>query len=99
MVTNEKKHSHFFTGLVIGGIVGGLASLLLAPKSGKELRADIKETGAEALGETKAMLGKASQQVSEARQGARHIVSCIKERGETTPQYKVESAEESVGEA
>jgi gas vesicle protein len=49
MVTNEKKHNHFFTGLLIGGIVGGLASLLLAPKSGKELRADIKETGEEAL--------------------------------------------------
>ena len=99
MVTNEKKHNHFFTGLVIGGIVGGLASLLLAPKSGKELRADIKETGERALGETKAMPGKASHQVSEARQGARHILSCIREKGESAPRYHVESAEETLGEA
>jgi gas vesicle protein len=63
MVTNEKKHNRFFTGLLIGGIISGLASLLFAPKSGKELKADIKETGERALGETKAMLGKASHQV------------------------------------
>ena len=44
MITSEKEHNHFFTGLLIGGIVGGLASLLLAPISGKELGADIKET-------------------------------------------------------
>jgi gas vesicle protein len=99
MVTNEKKHNRFFTGLFIGGIVGGLASLLLAPKSGKELRADIKETGERALGETKAMLGKASHQVSEARQGAKHILPFVKQKGGTAPWYDVESAEEFVGEA
>ena len=84
---------------MIGGIVGGLASLLLAPKSGKELGADIKETGERDLGETKAMFGKASHQVSEARQGARHILSFIKQKGATAPRYDVESAEEYVGEA
>ena len=44
------------------------------------------------------MLGKASHQVSEARQGARHIVSCIREKGESAPRY-AESVEEFLGEA
>ncbi|BCB02931.1 YtxH domain-containing protein [Bacillus sp. KH172YL63] len=30
-------------GLLIGGVVGGLASLLTSPSSGKEIRAQIKE--------------------------------------------------------
>lgn len=35
-------------GLLLGGLVGGVAGLLLAPKAGKELRADLKEKGIEA---------------------------------------------------
>ena len=34
MITNEKKPNHFFTGLLIGGIVDKLASLLLLPSQG-----------------------------------------------------------------
>lgn len=33
----------FFIGALVGGIVGAAASLLLAPKSGKELRSDLVE--------------------------------------------------------
>ena len=32
----------FVAGLIFGGIVGAAAAALLAPKSGKELQADIK---------------------------------------------------------
>ena len=35
-------------GLFLGGLVGGLAGLLFAPKAGRQLRADIKEKGVEA---------------------------------------------------
>jgi len=35
-------------GLLLGGLVGGVAGLLFAPKAGKELRADLKEKGIEA---------------------------------------------------
>jgi gas vesicle protein len=33
----------FFIGAVIGGVLGAVTALLLAPKSGKELRADLSE--------------------------------------------------------
>jgi gas vesicle protein len=36
-------------GFLIGGALGALAAILLAPKSGKELRSDIKEKGNDAL--------------------------------------------------
>ena len=99
MAEKGYEGGNFLRGLLTGAILGALAGVLFAPKSGKELRADIKETGERALGETKAMLGKASHQVSEARQGARHILACIREKGENAPRYHVESAEETLGEA
>ena len=99
METDGRRSRHFFTGLLIGGILGGVAGLLFAPKSGKELRADIKEKRDKSLKETKTVLGKTTHQVSEARQRARHFLSRIKEKGETVPRYSVDSAEESLGEA
>jgi len=39
---------HFFGGLFLGGLVGGLAGLLFAPKAGRQLRSDFKEKGVEA---------------------------------------------------
>jgi gas vesicle protein len=45
MEEQEKPQGHFFTGLLIGGALGVLAGILFAPKSGKELRSDIKEKG------------------------------------------------------
>lgn len=99
MEMEDRKYRHFLNGLFIGGALGGLAGLLFAPKSGKELRADIKTTGQKAVEETKDFIGKASHQVSETRDRARNILSCIKERGESSAQDRAESAEESVGEA
>ena len=47
------KNGYFLKGLLVGGLGGALAGLLLAPKSGKELREDIKDKGAEALRDTR----------------------------------------------
>jgi gas vesicle protein len=47
------KNGFFVKGLIIGGVSGALAGLLFAPKSGKKLRADIKEKGSEAVKGTK----------------------------------------------
>ncbi len=49
MSENGSNHDSFFKGFVIGGIVGALAALLLAPKSGKELRSEIIRKGEEAI--------------------------------------------------
>ena len=45
MAENRNDRNHFLQGLFIGGLFGALAGILFAPKSGKELRSDLKEKG------------------------------------------------------
>ncbi len=99
METRDRKYYRFTTGLLIGSALGGLASLLFAPKSGKELRADMKTAGQKTFEGAKDFIGKANHRVFETRQKTRNIWSCIRERGETTPQYEAKSEEEFAGEA
>jgi gas vesicle protein len=99
METTNRKYYRFTTGLLIGSALGGLTGLLFAPKSGKELRSDIKTAGQNTFEEAKGFIGKANHRVSETRLKARNIWSCIRERGETTPRYEAESTEEFAGEA
>jgi gas vesicle protein len=40
---NNQKKSCFGLGLLIGSVIGGLTALFFAPKSGKELREDVKK--------------------------------------------------------
>lgn len=44
MSDNNMNGKDFLLGAVVGGILGAVTALLLAPKPGSELRADIKET-------------------------------------------------------
>jgi gas vesicle protein len=53
MAGNNHNGINLVEGLLIGGAVGALAGILLAPKSGKDLRSDIKEKGCDALDEAK----------------------------------------------
>jgi gas vesicle protein len=99
METTNKRNHNFLTGLLFGGALGGVAALLLAPKSGNELRADIQETGKKAIHETEAFFGKAGHRVSEARQRATGLWGCIKEKKGNEPSYTMESGEDMVGEA
>ncbi len=96
MEMGKRRSGSFLTGLLIGGALGGVAGLLFAPKSGSELRADIKTTGQRAVEGTKGFIGEVNRQASEKRERARNLWSCVKR--ETSPQYKAESAEESVRE-
>ncbi|SDC19488.1 Gas vesicle protein [Paenibacillus sp. UNCCL117] len=42
-MANESKGKEFLVGAVVGSVLGAITALLLAPKSGKELRSDIAE--------------------------------------------------------
>ena len=46
------KNGYFVKGLIFGCVSGALAGLLFAPKSGKQLRKDIKHKSADALKDT-----------------------------------------------
>lgn len=41
----SKNYGGLITGIVVGGAVGSVASLLFAPKKGTETRADVAQTG------------------------------------------------------
>lgn len=42
LIGNGKDERSIITPFLVGGVIGATVALLLAPKSGKELRADIK---------------------------------------------------------
>ncbi len=99
METRERRYSLFFRGILVGGILGGITSLLFAPKSGKELRGDIKATRDRVLNKANAALGKASNQFSEIRHRTKQAISCYKEGEEAVPRYGGEFKQEYGGEA
>jgi gas vesicle protein len=61
-----------FKGFVIGGVLGALAGIFFAPKSGKELRSDLKERGSEVLKDAKEIYADASTKAKEIIEEATH---------------------------
>ena len=70
MSDNNMNGKDFLLGAVVGGIIGAVTALLLAPKSGTELRADIRETAGTVTAKTQEI----AQQVGEKSQAiARNV--------------------------
>jgi len=67
MSDNNMNGKDFLLGVVVGGIIGAATALLLAPKTGSELRADLRQT-ADALSsrtqELAHQIGDRSQQIA-----------------------------------
>jgi gas vesicle protein len=87
----EQENSGMLKGLIIGllagGAVGALVALLYAPKSGRELRADIKE-------KADGLIDGADQYLSVAKSRAGEIVSDAKKRSDqliTDAKHKADS--------
>ncbi|MCE5281980.1 MAG: YtxH domain-containing protein [Deltaproteobacteria bacterium] len=78
MTEDEKLHGHFFVGFLIGSVFGTLASILFASKSGKELRADIKEKGREILKDGKEIYSDADMKAKEILGVAKHQAKELK---------------------
>ncbi|CAH0117659.1 MULTISPECIES: YtxH domain-containing protein [unclassified Paenibacillus] len=91
------KGKTFMVGALIGGIVGSVTALLFAPKSGRELRKDIKE-GAQQVGEkTQQVVKQVSEQttawIGKARSKAEDLAS--RRRGNQEDRSELEVAEVS----
>jgi gas vesicle protein len=71
MADNDNTFGSFLAGILIGGLVGAAAALLLAPQSGEETRAQIKEKSIEIRDRAETTLedakSKASQSVEYTR--------------------------------
>jgi gas vesicle protein len=74
-------------GLLAGGAIGAIVALLYAPKSGKELRADIKERADDLLedaeGYAKEARSKASDIMTEAKRRSDHLITKAQEQANT----------------
>ena len=66
-MANEERGPGFSTGLILGGIIGALAGLLLAPKPGEETRARVIER-------TAGLRHKAEELTAEARERVREVI-------------------------
>jgi len=75
MARDNNLAKGFMIGFLAGGAVGAIAALLTAPKSGKELRADIKMKSEEYLDE-------AEKYLSEAKDKARELINEGKKKSE-----------------
>jgi gas vesicle protein len=56
---NKDNLSGFGIGVLAGALIGGTLALLFAPKSGEELRSDIKNRVTKVEGDIKTLIGKA----------------------------------------
>ncbi len=90
---NDNRSGSLLRGFLIGGFFGALVGLLLAPKSGRELRSDIRRKNSDALDEggrvyrdTKAkadaILEDARQRAGELKKEAEHQLSEARKRAE-----------------
>ena len=61
MADHKVNAKNFLFGAAVGGLIGAVAALLFAPKSGKELRTDISEHAAAAAEKTKKIAEDVSQ--------------------------------------
>jgi gas vesicle protein len=82
MEEHEKPQCHFFMGFLIGGVLGALAGILLAPKSGKELRSAIKEKGSEVLKDGKEIYSDAGMRAKEIIEEAKHQAKELKKEAD-----------------
>lgn len=76
-----------FIGFIAGSVVGALLALLYAPKSGKELRSQLKTRGSELLDETGEQLAnartKAVDIINEGKKKSEQLITEAKRRAET----------------
>lgn len=75
-----------FVGFLVGGIAGALAALLYAPKSGKELRGDIRKRTDELTGEVGDYLrsagSKTTEMVNRGKHRSEELVASTREKAE-----------------
>lgn len=67
--------TRFLAGFIIGGAIGAITGILLAPKSGEETRAMLADS-------TKEAMRKADETVKEIQNKAEDVVSDMQKKGE-----------------
>jgi len=85
-MANETRSSGVLLGTVIGGTVGVVAALLLAPKSGAKMREDLSNKYQSLCSKTKDMVSKVGDTTKE-------VVESVKEEASSLAQHAKQSNE------
>src|SRR5512136_1243201 len=83
MADNDSDLGAFFAGFVIGGLVGAAAALVLAPQSGEETRAQIRQRGIELRDQAVEGADEARKRLDDAALQARHQAEKLAEEAKT----------------
>ena len=82
MSEHEKHPNHFALFFLMGGALGAVAGIFLAPKSGKRLRADLRHKGGNAVDDTKEMYADVSTKAKDIIEEAEHQAEALKKEAE-----------------
>jgi gas vesicle protein len=88
---------NFFKGLLIGSAVGALAGILFAPKSGKELRSDIKNKGNKIIKDGQELYADASTKAKEIFVEVRDKAKELKKEAEDAGEKMSDEVHEKMG--
>jgi len=64
-MSQENEGMGFYKGVLIGGVIGAVVSLLFAPKSGRELRSDIGRKSKELYDDAEGLIAKGREKIGE----------------------------------
>ncbi|MFH1559862.1 MAG: YtxH domain-containing protein [Chloroflexota bacterium] len=97
-MASDNSGSGFGTGLILGGIIGALAGLLLAPRLGEETRAQVMERTAELRHVAEELTAEARERLREAIEEGRTMVSRMRagREGDSTEEPLSANREEPV---
>ncbi|MEK8126431.1 YtxH domain-containing protein [Paenibacillus filicis] len=91
-MSSENKGKEFLVGAVVGSVLGAITALLLAPKSGRELRSDIAEGYQQASEKTQ-------QVASEVTEKTKQLASEVSSRTSTAAKSISRQTSEWAGKA
>jgi len=92
MEAKERRHFGLWKGIMVGSFLGAAAGFLFAPKSGKELRSEIKEKANRTLDETNRFYSGSCAKIKD-------TIAYFSGRREKAPLGHVESPEEIFADA
>jgi len=78
-IVKDKKESSMFIPFLVGGLVGAGVALLLAPKSGKELRKDIRDMATD----TRELIASSIDKSKDLYEGSKTAVKTAIDAGKT----------------
>lgn len=87
---------HVLTGILVGGLIGATAMMLLAPRSGEEMRAEIKDKALDLRDRTTEGVKETMSQVASKASHLRGKSQDLKQRGQDVLIEKLDRVSEAV---